>query len=395
MDEKGLVVEEYRGAFLLNENVEEEPSSTAPSSSPRDDRGGFSSDVLEGGKGTPPSSPPAMVVEPVLEARRPVFRGLKRKRGVCANAKADANACPSAGSSPLGDITNTATKRARPMKKKPRLMQMQIDLGGDIRTACGTCGMEYIPSNAQDAALHKEFHAVNTRGVDVSRAFLKRHAPRIAWDSSKDGVKPVGGVEGFVMVVDRRSSTAEKNKAKRVLGVVNTELSAAEIEDQRLWSQVALSNAGNTAEDSTAGTVLGGPERKNSRGDRFKIYLFVSGEKCVGLCLTERISIAYKVMQNKEVANDRADLEASKSSSISISREAEPAILGISRIWTSVSHRRKGIAAALLDAVRGNFIYGMEVSKDMVAFSQPTESGGLLAKDWFGGAKTWHVYVET
>ena len=70
------------------------------------------------------------------------------------------------------------------------------------------------------------------------------------------------------------------------------------------------------------------------------------------------------------------------------------ALLGISRIWTSKSHRRKGIASALLDCARGNFFYGVEVPKEIVAFSQPTESGGYLAEGWFGEKTGWHVYSE-
>jgi len=385
MDDTGVVVEEYTD---LNED-QDEPRSTAPSSSPAYNHAVFSSDAPDEGHETPPSSPPPRLPSPVVKARKPAFSFLERKRA------APANACSSSASGPLEDITNTPRERARPLKK-PRLTQMRIDLGGEIRTACKTCGMEYIPSNAQDAALHKEFHTVNVGGVDVSKAFLKKHLPSIVWDSSKDATQPEGCVEGFVMVIDRKSSRAEKNKGRQILQVVNTELSAVDVEDERLWSQMAEPNVRDEAEDCPSQTLLAGDGAKKSRCDRFKIYLFVSGEKCIGLCLAERISKAYKVKdENSEADGNIADLPISKSSSISISREADPAILGISRIWTSVSHRRKGVAAALLDAVRSNFIYGMQISKAMVAFSQPTESGGRLAQKWFEDAKNWHVYVES
>ncbi|KAI9881195.1 MAG: N-acetyltransferase O1 (Establishment of cohesion protein 1) [Pleopsidium flavum] len=386
MDDTGVVVEEYTG-FAVDE---EEPSSTAPSSSPPYNHATFSSDAPDEGNESPPSSPPpARLPSPVVKARKPAFSFLMRKRA------ASSNRSSSSASAPLEDITNTARERGRALKK-PRLTQMQIDLGGEVRTACKTCGMEYIPSNAQDAALHKEFHTASVGGVDVSKAFLKRHAPRIVQDSSRDAARPSGRVKGFVMVIDRKSSTAQKNRARRVLSVVNTELSAVEIEDNRLWSQVAVPNASDMAKDCSDCTVVAGDRVEKSRWDRFRVYLFISGEKCVGLCLAERISKAYKVKdQNCEAEGHEPNPAVSKSSSISVSQEADPAILGISRVWTSVSHRRKGLAASLLDAVRCNFIYGMHISKDMVAFSQPTESGGQLAQKWFGDAKNWHVYVES
>jgi len=85
-------------------------------------------------------------------------------------------------------------------------------------------------------------------------------------------------------------------------------------------------------------------------------------------------------------------LTTSKSSSISVSTTADIALLGISRVWVSKSHREQGLAIDLLDCARNNFFYGVEAPKDLVAFSQPTDSGGRLAERWFGSQAGWHVY---
>jgi len=382
----GVVVEEYIN--LVGE--QNEPSSTAPSSPPPHKHAILSSDAPDECNNTPPSSPPPRLLSPLVATRKPTFSFLKRKRATATEW------CPRVAIGPLEDITNSIPGRERPAKK-PRLTQMRIDLGGEIRTACKICGMEYIPSNAQDAALHKEFHVANVGGVDVGKTFLKRHVSSIVWDSAKDATVEEGHAPGFVMVISRRSSRAEKNKVRRILKVVNMELSAVDIEEDRLWSQMVVSNTTASAEDSSNGSVTASArgEKTRSCGDRFKVYLFVSGEKCIGLCLAERISKAYEVeSQNDEANTSKSNPGVSKSSSISVGPNAKPAILGISRIWTSVSYRRKGVAAALLDAARRNFIYGVQISKDMIAFSQPTESGGLLAQNWFEGAQRWHVYVE-
>ena len=58
--------------------------------------------------------------------------------------------------------------------------------------------------------------------------------------------------------------------------------------------------------------------------------------------------------------------------------------LGISRIWVCRTQRSNGIATQLLEAARKNVIYGREVNKHSIAWSQPTESGGKLASIYNG-----------
>lgn len=225
--------------------------------------------------------------------------------------------------------------------------------------------MSYHPSTPDDDALHKRFHAKSVGGVDFALKPPKHH---VVWRG--------GEGDSHVLVVGRSAASAEKRKAKEVLEVVDSELGAAEIGEADLWAD---------ADD-------GG-------GDRFKVYLYIRGKKCIGLCLAERISKAYCVL------DDRLPAGKGCSSSVSVSDTAQPALLGISRIWTCSSHRRQGIAARLLDCARDTFIYGMHLEKSMVAFSQPTESGGGLARSWFcanprGGEEAgatkerWAVYVE-
>jgi len=136
-------------------------------------------------------------------------------------------------------------------------------------------------------------------------------------------------------------------------------------------------------------------KRNDNKSDRYKIFLHVKNGKCVGLCLAERITKAHRVKENKKVDTGGQQLpNEHKSSSISIDAETVPAVVGVSRIWTSKSSRRKGIANNLLDCVLNQFIYGMEIEKDELAFSQPTESGAELARAWYGEDSGWLVYKE-
>ncbi|KAH0543287.1 hypothetical protein FGG08_002350 [Glutinoglossum americanum] len=307
----------------------------------------------------PPSSP-ARVPSLVFQNHRPIFSFLRRRRPPNGLPNQETIA---GGDGILVNITNNAN-RERPTKKRKRLTQMQIDLGGDTRKTCKICGMEYIPSNVDDVTLHKKFHDMNVGGVDLGKTFVGGNG-KVIWESATAKGSEDGGETGLVMVVDRKSSVTDKNRAKKVLEVVRRELSAVAIRDEDLWGQVA---------------------NGNEKGDRFKVYLYIKGEKCVGLCLAERISKAKRIVART--------VSGSKSSSVSVSDVSFAAVLGISRIWTSQSCRRQGIARRLLECTASSFIYGMSVSKTMMAFSQPTESGGELADRWFEGIKDWGVYTE-
>lgn len=366
-------------------------STTAPSSPPRRrDAALFSSDAAPHDDDciSPPSSPPpARLPSPVAKSRKPAFAFVKRKRTRLAVGEEFGRR----GQEPLVAISdNFGLVGEKPGVKirTGRMTQMQIDLGGEMRKACKTCGMDYIPSNAEDAGLHKKFHALNVGGVGIRRVCLAEMKRRKVVDV---GDRRLGEGQA-VVVVDGRSSSAVRAEAKRVLEVVNTELSAVRINDLELWGQGSVSST--SKRKSMDKRRKGNSALMESRG-RFKVYLYLDRGTCVGLCLAEKIERAYRVV---DAFVDNAPEEVAsifpRSSSISTSETAEVALLGISRIWTSTSHRRKGIAAALLDVAKRNFFYGMEVPKEKIAFSQPTESGGQLAEHWFDAPAGWFVYSE-
>lgn len=257
------------------------------------------------------------------------------------------------------------------------MVQMQLDLVGQHRKACKTCGMEYIPSNAEDVALHKKFHAMNFGGVDCTKAMVERLRQKQVWS---------GGDGSFVAVVGRKDAPALRNKASDVLKVVNAELAAVPITDEELWSQTTVS-----ASMEDAGADASVPEKC----DRYKIYLHVRGQKCVAACLAERIQEAYTVLAQDKASERPAQTPAeSQGSSISVSTIADRVLLGISRIWVSSQSRKQGLARRLLDCIRSDFMYGLTVDKHLTAFSQPTESGGKLARKYFASEAGWHVYMD-
>uniref|UniRef100_A0A4W5P4G3 Titin-like n=1 Tax=Hucho hucho TaxID=62062 RepID=A0A4W5P4G3_9TELE len=66
------------------------------------------------------------------------------------------------------------------------------------------------------------------------------------------------------------------------------------------------------------------------------------------------------------------------------STNPEPALCGISRIWVFSMMRRTGIASRMIECLRNNFIYGSYLSKEEIAFSDPTPDGKLFATHYCG-----------
>lgn len=303
------------------------------------------------------------------------------------------------GRRPLEDVGNT--NDLRPSNKPPavrKLTQLQIDLGGDTRKTCNMCGMEYIPSNADDSALHKSFHAGKVRGIQVGKNLGRLDGSRGRRGLGRAGQWSNRIVDdaGQIAIVCRSSTAAEKEKATMALEMVNAELAAADLDEKSLWSQVSIpAKSASGLPSATGASPVSTPRTPSgSTADRFRVYLYVRKEQCVGLCLAERITKAYEVVQDRATPGDKPVKNVWRSSSVSVGEVEYPAILGISRIWTSGACRRQGIASRLLETARRTFIYGITIPREAMAFSQPSESGTYLAEQWFGGPEGWKVYIE-
>ncbi|KAH7393911.1 hypothetical protein DE146DRAFT_633850 [Phaeosphaeria sp. MPI-PUGE-AT-0046c] len=290
----------------------------------------------EAPQSSPPSSPITSSSPPPPQKRRPVFSLFKKQLKSTTTTK-----------QLLSERNHNAQSPPRPAQSKSkRMVQMQLDLASESRKACKTCGMEYIPSNAEDAALHRKFHAMNVGGVDFTKATVERLRKNQVWSR---------GEGSFIVVVGRKDAVALRNRSSDVLKVVNTELGAVPISDDELWSQTRASDAASSRTNNKLVLESTKAQSTQTPVDRFKIYLYIRGHKCVGACLAERIWEAYTVLpQDHAPAQTRQLPSDTKSSSISISVATAPALLGISRIWTSTEHRKQGFATRLLDMSSGN-----------------------------------------
>ncbi|KAG7249445.1 hypothetical protein CRUP_024046 [Coryphaenoides rupestris] len=124
-----------------------------------------------------------------------------------------------------------------------------------------------------------------------------------------------------------------------------------------------------------------------------KTYLFVNSERMVVGCLiAENIRQAFRVLLLPEAPKDmnREDfMEHHRAWCCATS--PENALCGVSRIWVFSLARRKAIATRLLDTVRSTFMYGSVLTKEEIAFSDPTPDGKQFATRYCG-TPTFLVY---
>lgn len=413
--------------IVIEDNLERairETSVAALSSSPSRKNSMFSSngnqDLIEPETLTPPSSPPRIldITPPVVQARKPTFSSLQQKKfkekakAKAAKRKRDEGYYSASTdlevirdvSEPLSEVTVDSV-RPRPASNLsnthqepsaptfPRLVpsrsltQSVLDFGqSNTPITCTQCQMSYSTSSTEDTTLHNMYHNRHNQGIELGRAFMK---------SAMKWCYEVAHIPGSVVVVDRKISLPGRRTVQKVLEVVNRELGSVEISEPDLWGQKTLDGE---AEDT-------------KKVDNYKVFLHVLDGRCVAVCLVERISKAYKVVSGVRVASQVSARKeeipiltpTSSSSAFSpsvscadlvLDEKPTAVIAGVSRLWTSKSFRKKGIANNLLDCVTTQFIYGMDIDKEQVAFSQPTDAGAALAKNWFDAETGWCVYRE-
>ncbi|KFP03850.1 N-acetyltransferase ESCO1, partial [Calypte anna] len=120
---------------------------------------------------------------------------------------------------------------------------------------------------------------------------------------------------------------------------------------------------------------------------RTKTLLFISNDKkVIGCLIAEHIQWGYRVIEEKvpEISSENEKVIFERQKAWCCSTSPEPAICGISRIWVFSMMRRKKIASRMIECLRSNFIYGSYLSKEEIAFSDPTPDGKLFATQYCG-----------
>uniref|UniRef100_A0A671MN22 N-acetyltransferase ESCO1-like n=1 Tax=Sinocyclocheilus anshuiensis TaxID=1608454 RepID=A0A671MN22_9TELE len=205
---------------------------------------------------------------------------------------------------------------------------------------CNVCGMLYSPSSPEDESQHLLFHNQFISAVRY-----------VGWKKERIlGEYPDGKI---ILVLPDDPKYALK-KVEEIREMVDNDLGFQQVET-KVPSQT-------------------------------KTFLFISNDKKVAGCLiAEHIQEGYRVIEE-------SGLEGSEGEKVMYERQRawccstvpEPALCGISRIWVFSMMRRRGIASRMIECLRNNFIYGSHLSKDEIAFSDPTPDGKLFATHYCG-----------
>ncbi|KAF7669979.1 hypothetical protein LDENG_00105710 [Lucifuga dentata] len=205
--------------------------------------------------------------------------------------------------------------------------------------ACSVCGMLYSAANPEDESQHLLFHNQFISAVKY-----------VGWKKERIlGEYPDGKI---ILVLPDDPKYALK-KVEEIRELVDNDLGFQQVETKC--------------------------------PSKTKTFLFISNEKKVAGCLiAEHIQEGYRVIEEPLPEGSEGEkLMFERQRAWCCSTTPEPAICGISRIWVVSMMRRQGIASRMIECLRNNFIYGSYLSKDEIAFSDPTPDGKLFATHYF------------
>ncbi|XP_047424030.1 protein MLP1 homolog [Mugil cephalus] len=206
--------------------------------------------------------------------------------------------------------------------------------------ACSVCGMLYSAANPEDESQHLLFHNQFISAVKY-----------VGWKKERILAEYPDGKIILVLPDDPKYAL---KKVEEIREMVDNDLGFQQVETKC--------------------------------PSKTKTFLFISNDKKVAGCLiAEHIQEGYRVIEEPVPEGSEGEkVMFERQRAWCCSTTPEPAICGISRIWVVNMMRRQGIASRMLECLRNNFIYGSYLSKDEIAFSDPTPDGKLFATQYFG-----------
>ncbi|KAG8518888.1 N-acetyltransferase ESCO1, partial [Galemys pyrenaicus] len=253
--------------------------------------------------------------------------------------------------------------------------QLIIDAGQKRfgAVSCNVCGMLYTASNPEDETQHLLFHNQFISAVKLLHVTLSRKGLEELFEDPEMGRRE-SRIWNFMDLSGW--------KKERIL---------AEYPDGRIIMvlpedpKYALKKVDEIRE--MVDNDLGFQQAPLMCYSRTKTLLFISNDKkVVGCLIAEHIQWGYRVIEEKlpVIRSEEEKVRFERQKAWCCSTLPEPAICGISRIWVFSMMRRKKIASRMIECLRSNFIYGSYLSKEEIAFSDPTPDGKLFATQYCG-----------
>lgn len=425
------------------ENADDETEIDAPpssSSSPLLLRPAATKPLVEAVRAAEDAPPRVTYSRRKKEAKRPAESDDDEKEKECPTAL------------PLTTTTTATKDRPPPpppppppqKKKKKALTQAHLDLGqrAFVCLTCSQCGMVYAPGDAGDERVHSTFHADALQGPRLLLGGRVSSGPLSSSSSSSPsslvevislppslgsgGGGTRGGradlLRGRVLHAPPGPALAGAGVG-RALAVAEAALGAVPGWLLGLCStRPAAARDGGTGEEEeeggeggSGGVGGGGEPASPSSPSSFQrrptprpltaaaalrcgkhAFLFECSEtrRAVGVAVVEALASGTRLRRvgggggGGGGGGEGGAGGAEATPPPPTTAGAAGAALGVRGVWVAPSHRRRGVATALLDAARARAVaYTVVGRRALVVFSQPTEAGGgeALARSYAGG----------
>ncbi|CAE6465935.1 unnamed protein product [Rhizoctonia solani] len=275
----------------------------------------------------------------------------------------------------------------------PALAQLHFLSSKPILVTCKSCDLSYTRGAPEDESLHRAHCLRIVRGLEWSREERTLEKPLGSGSPDVEVVEercvlPNGDVGRIVRIRCDVVKGKLGQKVTILLSTVNKALSAPPLPESSLNSSKAY--------------VMIIPGSSSKMGTKNKpLAKRPNADRIVGCVITTHITTAMRVIDSSKLEMPGisksdlvcVDIDDSRGN-VYCDPKPIPATLGIPRLFVVPSHRRQGIAQALLNAAAKTAIWGcpLEPASGQIAFSQPTASGRAVMKAW--GGRDIHIYDE-
>ncbi|KAK9068545.1 hypothetical protein SSX86_012660 [Deinandra increscens subsp. villosa] len=278
----------------------------------------------------------------------------------------------------------------RILNKKRKYAQFHLDLGQSdfMFRNCKTCGFKFVPGDEEDAKLHKEFHKNYTHGI---RLKLFMDFTLKGWRNER--VIDTNSLDNWrVILVLNDDPPAHVKKVEEVIKMMEMELGDGWIFHKHCKVFLFISS------QRVAGCLVAEPIKKAYRlisksDERSDVTATRKDRKLTSATLQfGSISFQREIWRQNLSTNNVRKPEDALPGAIICDKDAASSVCGIRAIWVTPSNRRKHVATHLLEATRKSFCPGSILEHSQLAFSQPTNTGKLLATS-YTSTRCFLVYI--
>ena len=261
---------------------------------------------------------------------------------------------------------STTAKSASTQSKAGALTQTKLNLL-PARIHCKTCGMSFTRTDATDCALHDDFHRAQLEGVPVpSRLFPNLASPTNGVQTGT--VLPGGLIDTLRLGLCRN---AEKSIVRRALEFVDLELAS---------TLPALEARQYTAflyryKNRIVAVLLCEPRRRACK-------LLAGGELEGSQSSSSPPSTQSSAGEEERFPRPSSADSAQERTSEDGEEGSTRCAMGVSRMWTCKTYRRRGVMRELLDVARTRYLVGSTLRKAEIAYTQLSASGEAFLRSY-------------